>query len=281
MITQNDGGGSASRRPHVGVLAVAAVSFLVMVGAGFLMAQRIERFHAQNPREIFAFRDLNVREFKYADRPVTLTHEKASPLDQHMILRYGDASERIRVTIPNVESPWRDDLPGLQPFRDWLRVLRMARVTGKQPQQFLDELDAGTAGERLVIVTRIPRAGMDPATWGSVMKKDWQFDFYELMPDGTIQRYERLGYPTTRGIRQPKPGELHENTWQFQAALQLMPQAGQIGPTHNFFGNGISAAGWTLPVAAFAGLVCTLASVFAFAPRRVRGSGKSWRGARA
>lgn len=247
---------------------VAVASFVVMLFAGWRMAHRIERFHEEHPRDIYVFRELNAREFQYAGRPVRFTHDLSNPSDQHVILTYGDAKESIRVAIPNTDNPARDQLPGLKPFGDWMKVLRMAKATGSTPEQFLERLDRGEVPDRLVIAIRIPNPGTDPATWGNVWKKEWQFDFYELLPDGTISRGERLKYPTTRGIKEPRPGELHENTWQFQAALQTMPQAGQIGPTHNFFGNGIAAAGWTLPVAAFAGLLSTVAIVFAVAPRK-------------
>jgi hypothetical protein len=247
---------------------VALVSFILMILAGWRMAYKIEQFHEQHPRDIYVFRELNTSEFQFAGRPVRFVHDLSTPNDQHVLLSYGDATERIRVAIPNDDNPVRDKLPGLKPYADWMKVMRMAKATGTTPEDFLAKLDRGEVPDRLVIAIRIPNPGADPATWGNVWKKDWKFDFYELLPDGRIERGERLKYPTTRGIKEPRPGELHENTWQFQAALQTMPQAGQIGPTHNFFGNGITAAGWTLPVAAFTGLLSTIAIVFAFAPRK-------------
>ncbi len=258
-------------------LAIFAMSLAALAISLTLMTQRIDRFHHDNPREIFAFRELVTDQFTYAQVPVKF--ELETPTTDHaqqasdagskfLILHFGDKQERIKVEIPNTQAPGRDLLPGLKPYEDWLKVFRMARTNGQTPESFLAALDRGEVADRLVIVTRIPFPGSDPKTWGSVWKKDWQFDFRELMPFGTIARYERLNYPTARGIKKPRPGELHENTWQFQAALQMMPQAGQIGPTHNFFNNGIAAAGWTLPLGAFSGLLATIAIVFAFAPAR-------------
>jgi hypothetical protein len=258
-------------------LLAALVALVVLLLSIRVMMHRIGAFHENNPRQIFAFREVITDSFSYAGRDVSIQREQpatdqaqqaAASGVQFLVLAYGDAQERIKVEIPNTTTPGRDLLPGLKPYEDWLKVFRMANTNGQSPQTFLEGLDAGTIPDRLVIVTRIPFPGSDPATWGSVWKKDWQFDFRELTRDGRIERYERLNYPTARGIRKPKPGELHENTWQFQAALQMMPQAGQIGPTHNFFNNGIAAAGWTIPAAAFSGLLLCISIAFAFAPQR-------------
>lgn len=274
--TSSDGGRREITRKTW--LTVAMISLVVMVACGWLMTTRIREFLKENPPEVYVFRKLDRREFIYAGRPVTLTDDNTNPLAPTLVLKYGEVEERIPVRVANVDRPQRDVLPGLLPHEDWLRVLRMARVTGETPKTFLEKLDKGEVPDRLVLVARIPRPGSDPATWGSVWKKDWQFDFYELMPDGTIAKYPRLGYPTTRGMKKPKEGELHEGTWEYQAALQTMPQAGAIGPTRNFFGNAIAAASWTLPAAAFSGLVCTYAIVFGLAPRPGRaGGGRSFR----
>jgi hypothetical protein len=97
---------------------------------------------------------------------------------------------------------------------------------------------------------------------------NWAFDFYELMPQGGFY-HEHLRYPTKTGAKKPVEGELHENTWEFQAALLLIPKGGaNIGPTRNFYGDALAAANWTLPAAAFSGLTAMLAVAFALAPRR-------------
>lgn len=259
-------------------LLIAAASLAVMLGCIYLMSKRIAKFHHDNPRDIYAFKTIDAEEFQYAGHTVSIEQEKLDAEHEEkaraagsagfVVLKYGDSLERIRVEIPNTQSPGRDKIPGLKRYEDWLKVLRMANTNGQSPESFMKRLDTGEIPDRLIIVTRIPFPGSDRDTWGEVWKKDWQFDFRELTPDGTIRKYERLNYPTTRGVQEPKPRELHENTWQFQAALQLMPQAGQIGPTHNFFNNGIAAAGWTMPAAAFSGLLATIALVFGLGPQR-------------
>jgi hypothetical protein len=254
---------------------LAAWCFVVMLGAGWSMGGRITAFHEANKREVFAFRRINNREFSFKERVVRFEDDLSDPAAPVLVVHYADATERIPVSIPPEPRSPRWKLPDMLPHEDWLRVLLMAPREGMSFEEWQRRLDADQLDTRLILASRVPRPGSDPATWGSVWKKDWVFDFHELMRDGTIHRHPRLKYPSTRGVQEPKPGELHENTWQFQAALQTMPQAGKIGPTHNFFGNAIAAAGWTLPTAAFAGLAGTVASVFAFAPaRRARGS---WR----
>ncbi|HYF15059.1 MAG TPA: hypothetical protein VD971_08330 [Phycisphaerales bacterium] len=246
-------------------LAVALASFGGAIGSGVLMAQRIRGFHDRNPREVFVFRRVMDRQFNYAGRPVRIEDDNGDPIAPAIVLRYGEGSERIPVTVPGNAA-----LPDLLPHENWLRVLRMASATRVRPREFLAKLDAGEIPDRLIVVARVPQPGADPSTWGDVWKHAWSFDFWELTPDGAILKHERLKYPSARGLRQPRPGELHENTWQFQAALQTMPQAGAIGPTHNFFGNALAAAGWTLPASAFCGLGATLALAAAFAPERRR-----------
>ncbi len=98
---------------------------------------------------------------------------------------------------------------------------------------------------------------------------NWVFDFYELKPEGGFPSHEQLRYPTKSGTSKPVEGELHENTWEFQAALLLMPKGGvDVGPTHNFYGDALAAASWTLPLSAFSGLVAVLSFTFAVAANR-------------
>ncbi len=246
-----------------------------MVWFGWLMAGRITQFHKDNARDIFAFRKIEAREFSFTGRLVKLEDDRSVLTQPVLVVHYGDATQRISASVPPEPDSPRWKLPNLLPHEDWLRVLLMAPREGMEFPEWQRKLNKDELDERLILVVRTPRPGSDPATWGNVWKKDWVFDFYELMGDGSIKKHPRLKYPTTSGIAQPKEGELHENTWQFQAALQSMPQAGSIGPPHNFFGNAIAAAGWTLPAAMFSGLLGTVAAVFALAPAR-RGKG-SWR----
>jgi hypothetical protein len=239
----------------------AAASLAVLAGSALLMAQRVARFHHDNPRQIFAFQPIDAREFAYAGRPVAITDDKSDPDHLKLNISYGEDRLELPVSIPS-----KYELPGLKSHEDWLRVMRFSPHSGLTTEEFQTQLDSGK--DRLAIVTRTPVQGVDPRTWGTVWKNNWVFDFYELKPQGGFE-HERLNYPTKTGTAKPKEGELRENTWEFQAALLLMPRGGtDVGPTHNFYGDALAAASWTLPLAAFSGLVGVLALAFAVAPRR-------------
>lgn len=254
---------SHQRRTRLLLGTVALASLILCVACLGIMVKRIVAFHEQSPRVFYKFNRLEVREFKYAGRPVTITDEPETGPADAVIVRYGDQTLRIRRTLP----PGIDGLPGLQEHNDWLRVMRFADASGMSDQDFHQRLGSPELPDRLAFVTRSSRPGANPESWGKVWKRDWSFDFYELKPDGTIE-HERLRYPTATRMKEPKPGELHENTWQFQAAMYLMPQGGNAGPTRNFRNDGLAAAGWTLPASMFTGLASVMALFFAVAPRK-------------
>jgi hypothetical protein len=241
---------------------VAAVSLTVLVASSLIMAWRVAQFHKEHPVTTFAFMALDSREFTYGRpiKPVKVSDDRSDAANPKVIITYGDETLSLPVAVA---SRW--DLPGLKNYEDWLRVLRFSPRSGLTNEQFQEQLEAGK--DRLAVVTRTPAPGVDPNTWGDVWKNNWVFDFYEFQPQGGWI-HERLRYPTTSGARKPKEGELQENTWEFQAALLLMPQAGGIGPTRNFYGDALAAASWTLPVAAFSGLAAAMGIAFALAPRR-------------
>lgn len=247
-------------------LIAAAFAVGGLIGLGFstgLMVKRVRAFHEANPRTVYAFQPVDSRTFTFAGRDVSLVDDKANPDGPKLLVTYGGDSLLLDVAIPG-----RYELPGLKSHEDWMKVLRFLPRTGLDEAQFAAALNSGK--DRLAIVTRTPPKGVDPASWGSVWKTAWVFDFYELMPQGGFF-HKTLNYPTKthgRSMEKPKEGELQENTWEFQAALQLMPQAGQVGPTHNFYGDALAAAGIALPGAAFSGLAAALGVAFVFAPRR-------------
>jgi hypothetical protein len=240
--------------------AVALLGLIVLGVSMWVMFDRVRRFHEESPRQLFAFQPIVDRAFTFEGREVSLTDDKADPANPKLIVRYGDHTLPLDVAVPG-----RYELPGLLSHTDWLRVLRFMSKSGLTEEQFQQRLNSGE--DRLAIVTRTPPKGVDPKTWGSVWKKAWVFDFYEFKKDGTIE-HQQLRFPSKSGTKRPIEGELHENTWEFQAALHLMPNAGQTGPTRNFYGDALAAAGWSLPVAAFAGLAACFGLAFLFAPRK-------------
>lgn len=240
--------------PRLLTLSMLAV-FLLSVGA---MAQRVVAYYTTNPRPLFAFNQVGQREFTFAGRPVSLTDEPAAGgQGEVLVLRYGDQTVRI---LPGVE-PKDPQLPGLVRHDDWLRVFRFAERGRTDPQEFEAKLDEGT--DRLAIVARRPVSGPHRLT-GVVARRDWKFEFYELLPSGEIST-EVLLYPRSRPGRVAKPGQVQEGTWQHDAAMMLMPAFGR--PSRSFATDALHAMGWTLPAAAFSGLVLIYSLFFLFAPQ--------------
>ena len=218
-------------------LAVAGASALGLAWSSWSMAARVRTFHTDHKRETYAFERLIDRRFSFSGRPVSIEDDASDPVNPHVIVKYGDDAVRLRVTIPG-----HPELPGLIPHEDWLQVFRMGLLTGRTIDQFSHDLGTPALPERLLIVTKTPRPGSDPVTWGQVWVKNFVFDFYELKPEGGIET-QRLKYPTNKVGQPSKEGELRENTWQFQAALQMMPQAGRNGPMYRFTDDAMSRVG--------------------------------------
>lgn len=254
---------ATSRRSLVWLASLSGAASLLLV---FGIARRVSGFNRDHPPQIFAFKEITEPEFTFNARPVTIADDRSQPEHPHVVIAFDSAELRLRVPQP---VDYR--LPKLVPHRDWMRVLAFVPASGEVQRAYLDNLASHPDAYRLVVVTRTSRAGVDPKTWGAAWQRDWVFDFHEFQREGGFTQ-ERLRYPTRGGMKRPKEGELRENTWQFQAALQMMPKAGGVGPTHNFFGNALSAAGWMLPAAAFSGAICTFATAFAAGPHRRRPS---------
>lgn len=220
-------------------LVVALLGLVGLVVSVRAMALRLAEFNDRTQRTVFVFRPVESRDFVVHGHPVALRDEDDPKAGWMMAITYGETSLRLPVTIPGDRR-----LPGLLPHQDWFRVLRFAPLTGMSMSELQTKLDQGAVQERIAIVTRTPPPGADPRTWGQVWRKQWVFNFYEFLPDGTF-RHERLRYPTNRGQQPAKEGELKPNTWEYQAALMVMP----VGSTPSIkqADSNLRAAGWTLP----------------------------------
>lgn len=227
-------------------IIVAALTIAVFFGCVAIMVQRLRTNLRDHPPKYFIFQEIMTADFGFAERHVSFTDKVENGIP-YLTVAFGDEKRDLVVGRRN-----KHDLPGLADHDEWLRVLRFIDATGMRTKDALDKIHSGNAADRLVVVTKSTRPGVNPETWGEVWKGDWQFDFYELKPDGSIA-HERLGYPTTKHGEPDKPNELKEGTWQLPAALYLMPKTG--GPTMTFDTSPIEAAGWTLPVAALCGVV--------------------------
>lgn len=234
-------------RAKAGIVAFATI--LVFFACVGIMAQRISANFRDHPPSYFIFQPVDLTDFGYAGRRVSLTDSVKNDIP-YITIHYGEGDTAATKDLVVVQ-PAKVDLPGLAEHSEWLKILRFIDATGMSDEQALAKVKAGEMHDRLIILTKSLRPGVNQESWGKVWKKDWEFDFYELKADGTIS-HERLGYPTTKRNQPQKPNELVESSWQYTAALHLMPKG---GPTYTFNTSPLRVAGWTLPVAALCGVV--------------------------
>ncbi len=241
--------------------SLAALSGVTTLTCGYLMAGRIAAFHQDNPREVFAFQRVDYTDFEFAGRKVHFTNEDQNGVP-YLRVQYGQDEERLLATLPGDMH-----LPGLIPHEQWLRVLMFASAIGKTIDQVHADLRGGKIAPRMVIVTRTPPPGEPAAYEGRLNPTSWFFDFYELRPEGGFA-HERLRFPTTKVHQPDKQGELRENTWQYQAALSVIPEG--IAPKPKFSNDGLKAAGWTLPATTGSSMVMLAAIAAACITARPR-----------
>jgi hypothetical protein len=262
-MTASDPTRARKRALLTGLLSLAVLLLSIVA-----MAQRVNSVVSTKDRVVY--QPIRETDFTFASRDVTLEFvPDVGEGPGQILVTYGDQQLPIRVTIP--PEPAKAQLPLPRAHDDWFQVLRFTEGTGEELAQIDRSLSQGEIVDRLVIVTRIPPPGTDARTYGRIWRKEWKFAFYELMPDGTIRR-EQLGFPTSRRHQPPNPGELVEGTWQFGAALMVMPKG--TTPSPRFTDDGLRAMGWTRPVAVLGACGLT-ASIIMFAAAYVRRPGQA------
>lgn len=259
-------------------LAASFLSFAAVVFLGYFMAQRLDRYNQESGRELYVFQPITAREFIWNGRRVSFTDQTDADGADVVVLQYGEDSIRLRSGLRSLP----EAVPGLQRHESWLIVLRFASRSGLSIEDLLAAIDAGTADERLAVIVRQQRPGVDQDSFGQVMRGDWRFQFVELLSQGGFDQ-EVLRFPesersfnrrvsTARRAGEPIPerrdDELEFGTWQFDAALQVMPKGGP--PTPQFGRGAMDALGWTLPAATILFFVSAISLAMAFAPERVR-----------
>lgn len=247
---------------HARRLALA-VALLSAGGLGLSVYTMARRFAEHNLRErkVYFFKEVLKREFDFNGTPVRITDINPGTPDWHINVAYGPRNLRLRVAIPGNPA-----LPDLVAYNDWLRVLLFAearQVTGAELQE---KVRAGEVPQRLAIVTRSPLPGAEPGKWQDVWKSGWAYDFYEF--DNGQFRHERYTYPSGKPNRDPKPGQLPADSWQFQAASSVTPQTQR--PSNKFTMDALNSAGWTLPAAAWSTMLLLGSIAVVVAPKRRR-----------
>jgi len=272
-----------SRR--VAWIGVVLSAVLLAVGATTL-AQRIGAYNAAHPRTHPYFKSIDATEFRYAGRPVVISERVDDQGNGSVIVRYGDDVAAIEIGVPNPHP-----LPGLARHMDWLRVLLVAEPEGRTYAEFEQAVERGEIRPRLVFVSRHLNPGIDDNRFGlevdessrergETMRKRWKFGFLELLPEGGFRQWTRR-YPESERAYQGRvmaaarageptpqrdPDELKEDSWEWHAALQVIP-AGKA-PNRSFRNDALLSAGWALPATSLGILGLMVCLAFALAPRR-------------
>lgn len=266
---------------------IAAVSLVTLSLSTYLLAERVRAYNESAVHSLFAYVEAVNPEFDYLGRHVEISEDTTEELGHVLRVRYADDELLLPVAVET-----RQQLPGLfNRHADWMRLLFCADRAGMSMQEFEDRLARDEIETRLVVVTRTP-FGIDANKQGvfgleqdendstaNVRRDRWLFDFYELSADGGFIVHQPLRFPESGSsllrrqnnaklkgepIPEREAGELKERTWQYGAALKVMPRA----PAITFENQALRAAGWTLPVASASVLGLMFGIFFGIAPAR-------------
>lgn len=249
-------------RSRATALIFAAAGVVGMAFSGISLSHRVVEYNEKAEHKLYAFAPFDSTSFAFRDKPVTITDVEKDGI-RRLIVDYNGDQISLVATLANPVK-----LPDLKSHEDWMQILRMADATGMDFDELNLKLKSGEVKPRLIIVTRSPRPGTEVG-WAETLRKDWVFDFYEFLEEGGF-RHERWNYPNTREGRLPAADELQPGSWQFEAALRLMPRS---APTISFRKNAISNPGWQLRVFAASGVIFAFGLAFAIAPAKRRAAG--------
>lgn len=263
---------------------LAGVSVVTLAASSYTLFRRIEAYNREHPRSMYYFQSIGATEFLYNGTPVAIEESRDKDGGGQINVRFGEELLVLEIGIPQRFEALNLGTIGLAAHEDWLHVLRVIEgVPGKDFEAVFAEVEAAERPDRLIIVTRTPRPGdnkgvleqrglIDPDIdndswgWGEVMRKSWFFDFYEFMPDGTFKRHQTLRFPSTKYLDAPRDGELKQGTWQYSAALYVIPKGS--APKYNFTEAALVHAGYSLALTGVSVLVLMGSLAFALAPSR-------------
>jgi hypothetical protein len=264
----------------------AALCLVALVASIVLLGQAIARYQQTQGRRQFYYEFIDSTSFALGGLPVEITQEIDDAGRGEVIVRYAQDELRLDVQIPNPNT-----LPLILRQANWFRVLRWADGTGMNIDEFDDARRSGERPEHYVIVTRSLAPGAPPGSWGDVWRNEWVFNFYTFLPPpadappgvGGGFAHERWEYPESpraydrrvqaailRGDPAPprNPRELQEDSWQYGAAMLVMPAG--TAPPHTFNRGVLMQNRWLVATASVSiiGLIASIA--IAAAPPRVR-----------
>lgn len=273
-----------SERPRwLGVFLLSIIVFAVSAAA---MIGRIDSYNQSDTRPAaFAFQQITAPTFTYAGLPVAFEHVPSAVGAGFVRVTFGQSELMMPVRVEGI-----DELPDLRRYENWMKVLRFFETTGMSVAEAQARLDAGEIADRLAIAVRIPPAGADTATWGTIRRGDWRFELHEFIPPPTQSTGEtpppsfasesfvtpesersfnrRVARASQQGepIPNRRDDELKQGTWQHDAAQLTMPD--KRGFTPVFGADAFEAFGWTFPAAGVAAFGLAVSLAFLLAPRR-------------
>lgn len=268
------------------IALIAALAFAASAAVSlWRMTLRIQRFHAASGKQLYAFKTFEDDDFTFLGRPVRIEDAAGAGGEPVVRVTYGEDSIEL---VPTFEPLGSEAGNTLARHVRWLRLLGFVPRRGMSIQEAERAIREGTLQLRLVLVARRQRAGADPETRGEVERSGWRFDFYEFLPGGglgvehlrypesqrSLERRQRAAKRAGQPVPQRRTDELVDGTWQFAAALHVMPSAGTTpgigGPAPRWTGDAIPAMGWTLPASSLSLTGLVIAIAVALAPTRRR-----------
>lgn len=262
------------QRHRVIALTVSLLAFIAFVLSAYSLAAYIARYNDENPPNLIYIRPIDSTQNAFAGKPLTIEDTLNDQGFGTVTVTFGDNVLELPVQEP-VETP----LPDLAHHGTWLRLIAWKRGDAFDADDARDDKREGIVdGAPVLVVRRVP-PGEDPRTVGRIARSQWRFSFYEFMRDGTIERSE-FQYPESRRAYQrrvraaeragePAPtrpsNELQQDTWQFSAAMLVMPGR---PPSQSFTENALAGAGWRWPATTLSFIIACVAFVVGIAPKR-------------
>jgi len=265
-------------------LAVAAISLVTLLTTTALLALAIGKFQKEGGRHQYYFKPVDAPSFELGGLPVRLREEVDDNGEGFVYVTYAQDELRLKVEIPN-----RNPLPIMLRNENWFRILIWADGTGLSGPEFDAARLSGERPESYVVVTRALGPGAPAGAWGDVWRHEWTFNFYTFVPptpdappgEGGGFLHERFDYPESprafarrvnaavmQGQPAPErsPRELAEGTWQYGAAMLVMPSGS--APPYAFNRGVLMENRWLVALASVSIISLMFSLALAIAPPR-------------
>ena len=234
-------------------VVIVALSLAGLVASSVLMARRL----GQRDNHLVWFSDAIVKPgFEFEGNSLEFVEntppEDAPTRPRTLEIRYRGEAHAIPIE-PSMRVD--DRLPGLLKYDDWLRVHFFAEGA-KTEHDLAGAIARKEIAPRLVISVRRVPDGFDPATWGSVRRREWRYTFIEPQPAGSAgdpkplrvieATYGDLDKLASPSFRRAEGREA--DYWQFAAMEKVTPPT-LFRSRNRQMDEAMQSMGWTWPVA--------------------------------